>query len=1199
MNYFKDDVFRKVPEFGLYLIDHNTGTGKTRETVIGMVRLCLDASFKRRQVFCSQQWKNIPVEDLKKEFAKQNASEEYERSVLVLRPLAENIELELPRHEAAIPPTLRESQEFRLLKQRLQFVRSMKSTGEAGSLQDSIRQDLNACVGSFRRRVTSYLIEGYPGLEERREAVSPGNREAWVGALFPSSRCTDPKVRILLLTTSMMLLPNSLVIERGSVVYAHDIIDNAILYLDEFDGSKKILLDRILSQAIKYDFDLIRACANIAKWLPNQKMDSSLLMETDERKYSIDAKRRQRSAKPIKHLVEEYEETIAVFERLMEKWRLDRNYKLDTSEKRPSLLFQESRDDHIVGFWNGGVEFLSADVNLIRDISKDDSGKALKLAALIEDCATALRKFAWFCKHLADNETSKSTDKYGSEFNILFHLKFRSVLEHFNIDPSVIEWIADIIDNQQLSSERGAERETRRDPFHDLGFKLTALVDSDDHEYQTMIRQYGVPMTPERMLLGMAKKAFVVGLSATSTIPSVMCNYDLEYLRSALGKSYYEPSADDIKNKEKGYRELTQGYERMDGASKLHTTHVVWVEHSSQGNEGEKLERWTNLFAGDRAKAYLLLNRIETDCNLAADETGYIADRHFRLLQVLVRFSGSPGCRALLAFFQKLASPGDEAFDQDTIAAIAMGLGYRILYDAKPKVQVEEIARDSLVLAFLTTKMLHEGAPNILRALKSGARVLAITSYGTSGVGINLQYEADDPDTIYIHDLHGRDRSDKLDWNGIYLDTPTNIVPTLKDAGLQDERMKTLLSRLLSILYLQESGSLPWSDSKKLIEDSLARFEGAPAWKSKGIRVTETYPVLLAVNAILIQALGRLERSARKKPELYVYLDAELRKALAAVSLPLGMIPLHSWKTAHDEAVRLNNDEETRSIDGAKDSRWNLQASYAMRRIDKWLYSAKVNGGWCDEDMRFWSDLREHCLRHPTASTSGDRSKDHSIFFFDTSAFDPIGRTSYWYKQEEDYHEFSICFDRRPPSKDFAEVSADNADLHNLMSVPEIAAGFARRGFATAWEPGKSLMTPAVFNNIYKGAIGEAVLSIVLEDILGESNLPFDGRSFEAFDLSIKGGVFLDSKYWISQKPSDDIEAYQRYCIDKLDRVDGRRVILVRTSLVDDRVPLLSKDSIDPDRIVIMPRLLVRSADGPGIDIKACEVLAQKIRIGR
>lgn len=1199
MNYFEDDVFKNLPEFGLYLIDHNTGTGKTRETVKGMVRLCLDESFQRRQIFCSQQWKNIPVEDLKKEFSLHNASEKYERSVLVIRPLAESIEQELPQHEASIPPVLRESQEFRLLKQRLQFVRSIKITGEAGSVQDSIRQDLNKCISSFRGRVTFYLIEGYPSLGKRREAISPGGKEAWVGILFPSSRCTDPKVRILLLTTAMLLLPNSLVIERGSVVYAHDIIDNAILYLDEFDGSKRILLDRILSQAIRYDFDLIRACTNIAKWLPNQKLHSSLLMETDERKSSIDAKRSQRSAKPIKHLVEEYKETIEIFEQLMEKWRLDRNFKLDPSEKRPSMLFQESHDDHIVGFWNGGVEFLNADINLIRGISKDNSGQALKLTALIKDCASALRKFAWLCKHLADNETSKSTDKHGVEFNILFHLKFRSVLEHFNIDSSVIEWITDIIDNQRLSAAHGAEREMKSNPFHDLGFKLTALVDSDDHEYQTMIRQYGVPMTPERMLLAMARKAFIVGLSATSTIPSVMSNYDLEYLRNALGKNYFEPSVQDIENKKNEYLELTQGYKQKGSASKSHTTHVIWVEHSSPGNDSEKLERWTKLLAGDQARAYILLKKIEPDGTTANGSTSFITDRYFRLLQVLVRFAREPGCRAHLAFFQKLAKPGDEAFNQDLIAAMAKNLGYQILTDGNANEQDEEFTKGSLVLAFLTTKLLHVGAPNILRALKSGARVIAITSYGTSGVGINLQYEADDLDTIYIHDLHGRDRSDKLDWNGIYLDTPTNIVPTLRDTGSQDERMKALLSRLLSILYLDESGSLPWSDSRNLIEDSLAQFEGAPAYKAKGIRVTETYPVRLAVNAILIQALGRLERSARKKPMLYIFIDTELKKTLTEVTLPPGMIPLHSWKTVHDEAEQLKNDEEIQSIDEAKDARWNHQASYAMERIDKLLHSAKINGGWSDEGMSFWSDLRDCCLRYPTALTAGNRSKEHSIYFFDTSTLDSMDRKSYWYKQEEDFHKFSICFDHQPPSKDFTEVSAGNADLQNLVDIPEIAAGFKRRGFAIAWEPGKSLMTPAVFNNIYKGAIGEAVLSIVLEDLLGETLKSFDGRSFEAFDLSIKGGVFLDSKYWINQKSSDDIEAYQRYCLEKLDRVDGRRVILVRTSIVDNHVPLLSKDSIDPDRIFIMPRLLVQTAGGPRIDMKACEILAQKIRISR
>lgn len=1196
MNYFEDDVFKNLPEFGLYLIDHNTGTGKTRETVKGMVRFCLDESFKRRQVFCSQQWKNIPIDDLENEFKAQHASKEFERRVLVIRPLLENIRDMLQDNEASIPTALHDSQEFRLLKQQLQATRSLKGDNEAGALQDRIRQDLNQCIGAFRNRVTSHLIELYPSLEKRREAVSPNGKAAWVSALFPSSRCTDPEVRIMLLTTSMLLLPTSLVIERGSIVFAHDVIDGAILYLDEFDGSKRILLDRILSQATRHDFDLIRACANIAKWLPSQKLNSSLLTETDERKSSIDAKRSKRGVKPIKHISGEYEDTIALFKSLMKNWRLDRNFKLDPSAKGISMLFQESHHDHIVGLWNGSIEFLDDDVNLIRSIPTSDSNTTLKLTSLIKDCTSALLQFAWFCKHLADNETSKSTDRHGIEFNILFRLKFRSILEHFNLDPPEIEWITDIIDNQRLSPAHGSEHEPNGNPLHDHGFRLTALVDGDDHEYQTMIRQYGVPMTPERVLLAMAQKAFIVGLSATSTIPSVMCNYDLEYFRNVLGKHFHEPSAQDIDNKNKEYSKLTLGYTHPVSVDKKHSTDVIWIEHSSTKNDDQKMEQWTKLLHGNQATVHLLLNSIEVEATSINDTPDFIIDRYYRLLQVLERFAKEPGCQAHLAFFQKLAKPGDAAFNQDIICKMATILGYQILHDGQVNQNDFMFTKGTPVLTFLTTRQLHAGAPEILQALKRGVRILAVTSYGTSGIGINLQYEADDPDTIYIHDMHGRDKSDKLDWNGIYLDMPTNIVPTLKAIGPHDERMKALLSRLLAILYIEESGSMPWSDSRRLIEDSLAQFEGNPAFKSRGIRVTETYPVLLAMNAIVIQALGRLERTARKKPALYVFIDSDLRKALTEVSLPPDMIPLHSWKTIHDDAERLKHEKESQALKGAKGERWEQQASYAMDRIDNVLHAARVNGGWSDKDMRFWTDLRECCLRQPTALSANKRSKDHTIFFFNTSQIDSRNRSSYWYKQEADYHEFSICFDQKPPSRDFTEVSSDNADLHNLMGIPEIAAGFIRRGFATSWEPGKSLMTPAVFNNIYKGALGEAVLSIVLEDILGETLLPFDWRSFEAFDLAINGSVFLDSKYWRNQKASDDIEEYQRYCLDKLDRVDGQHVILVRTSIVPDHVPLLSKDSIDPARISIMPRLLVQTGDGPRIDPKACKILANTIR---
>jgi hypothetical protein len=762
VNYFEDDVFKDIPESGLYLIDHNTGTGKTRETVKGMVRLCLNESFQRRQIFCSQQWKNIPVEDLRKEFATQNASEEFERRVLVIRPLLENIRDELKNHGVSIPASLHDSQEFRLLNQQLQLSIPLKGETRSWILQDRIRQDLNQYIMAFRKLVTSYLIEKYKTAEQRRKAVAPGGSEAWVGAYFPTSRCTDPDVRIILLTTTMLLLPSSLVIEKGSVVFAHDMVDDAIVYLDEFDGSKRVFLDRILSQAIRHDFDLIRACSNIAKWLPSQKLHNSLLAESDARIKSIDKKRSARGAKPIKHILEEYEEIIALFDSLMKDWRLDRNFKLDSSEKKPTMLFQESNHDHSVGFWNGGIDFLNEDINVIREIADIKSGTTAKLTGLVFDCTYALRQFAWFCKHLADNEASKSTEKHGIEFNLIFRQKFRSLLEHFNLGLSESEWILEIVENQRFSTTKGLVQESISNLFHDQGFKLTALVDGDDHEYQTMVHQYGVPMTPERILISMAKKALIIGLSATSTIPSVICNYDLEYLRSMLGSNYYEPSQQDIKKKKDEYSRLTRGYNQTVNSDKLHTTKVVWIDHSSVPNESGRIEQWSRLFNNNHAKALLLLNAISAEAKSINETTEFIIDRYYRLVQVLSTFFETSDCRALLAFFQKLAKQGDAAFNQDIIEKIALNLGYGILQDGQANFHEKAYAKDVPMLAFLTTRQLHAGAPEILKALNQGTRVLAITSYGTSGVGINLQFDAEDQDTIYIHDRHSHDKSESL-----------------------------------------------------------------------------------------------------------------------------------------------------------------------------------------------------------------------------------------------------------------------------------------------------------------------------------------------------------------------------------------------------------------------------------------------------
>ena len=71
--------------------------------------------------------------------------------------------------------------------------------------------------------------------------------------------------------------------------------------------------------------------------------------------------------------------------------------------------------------------------------------------------------------------------------------------------------------------------------FQQQGLSLFQMMNDYQHEFRTDIDASFFKVTPERYLLNLLNKANILGLSATATLPTVLDNYDLTYLREMLG----------------------------------------------------------------------------------------------------------------------------------------------------------------------------------------------------------------------------------------------------------------------------------------------------------------------------------------------------------------------------------------------------------------------------------------------------------------------------------------------------------------------------------------------------------------------------------------------------------------------------------------------------------------------------------------
>ena len=166
---------------------------------------------------------------------------------------------------------------------------------------------------------------------------------------------------------------------------------------------------------------------------------------------------------------------------------------------------------------------------------------------------------------------------------------------------------------------------------------------------------------------------------------------------------------------------------------------------------------------------------------------------------------------------------------------------------------------------------------------------------------------------------------------------------------------------------------------------------------------------------------------------------------------------------------------------------------------------------WTDDRIEKWQQLRELVLTSPTMSEAKVSENFIAKNFYVKL---PNKNNHLFYRQEEDYNNIQIGFTKNKGLN--LEVSDVAAKLNILMSIPELKDFFMQKGWATHFEKNDYIMSPTLFNNIYKGALGEVVGRYLFWRVL---NLKMEEISepelFELFDYRVSNlPVYVDFKNW-------------------------------------------------------------------------------------
>ena len=392
------------------------------------------------------------------------------------------------------------------------------------------------------------------------------------------------------------------------------------------------------------------------------------------------------------------------------------------------------------------------------------------------------------------------------------------------------------------------------------------------------------------------------------------------------------------------------------------------------------------------------------------------------------------------------------------------------------------------------------------------------------------------------------------DFDCIYLEKPTNLLVNVDSKkGIEAEN---LIRFVYQMEFLMERGEVSRKDGIAVIKDAFICFSGGYTFSGKKGEPYKTDSVNNYALRTLIQAVGRICRTGLKNPDIYIYVDNTI-----LTDYDLSIVEQRMLNPEFAELVKVGkiyyNGQANENLDIAvMENRAGTLALKAMQIINE------LKRNWTDDSIDYWKALRELCLMRPTLSRKNvEQNSQYQLVYMCA----PGEITAYSYEQEGDYNKnINIKFDGSLPQK----MSEDEVHLKEIMQIPGVKALFEKHGYATSFVPNEFILTPPMFNNIYKGALGEVVGKYILEQYAGVTLQEMPPEFFELFDYTLGNGVYVDFKLW-KETMLISVEEEKKNVLEKLDKCGGKRTVIINIML-DHNMQITSSDS---GRIIEIPYL--------------------------
>ena len=244
--------FVKTKENGLCLIDMPTGTGKTFLTgkiIGGFIRGEILQNVKTI-IYLTPQKKNIDeiFNDIRRDFS--DAPSLFDANVLRIYANYESVLDKFLDVYDRIPYAIQNRQSCKDLKKQIELYKDLLTRNIPKDILESTVSEIRKRYEiAFRKDLSEELSKIAKNKRDRKAKIN-SKEYSWIKDIYPACLTEDRKV--LFMTVDKFVSGNDPIISKPYRFISHSKTKNALIFIDEFDATKDVLLNQEIQNCTDY-----------------------------------------------------------------------------------------------------------------------------------------------------------------------------------------------------------------------------------------------------------------------------------------------------------------------------------------------------------------------------------------------------------------------------------------------------------------------------------------------------------------------------------------------------------------------------------------------------------------------------------------------------------------------------------------------------------------------------------------------------------------------------------------------------------------------------------------------------------------------------------------------------------------------------------------------------------------------------------